>query len=202
MTDSPAHPVLPLPPNAPVTPETRLLREPPVADQEPRLRTYERQLANRYATVSARLRGDATAPRKRQASRIEPWHAPVVEHVLTINIELIEAEAPTTEEAAPIYPTIADIQETVAALYGFSVTDLLSDRRHAMVVLARHVAIYLAKKLTTRSLAEIGRRFGRRDHTTIIHAVGSIESKLKVSETFRQTVEQLGEEILREISNG
>jgi chromosomal replication initiator protein len=53
--------------------------------------------------------------------------------------------------------------------------DLLSSRRTANVVRPRQVAMYLAKTLTLRSLPEIGRRFGGRDHTTVLHAVRKIE---------------------------
>ena len=54
--------------------------------------------------------------------------------------------------------------------------DLLSSRRTANVVRPRQVAMYLAKTLTLRSLPEIGRRFGGRDHTTVLHAVRKIET--------------------------
>jgi chromosomal replication initiator protein len=54
--------------------------------------------------------------------------------------------------------------------------DLLSSRRTANVVRPRQVAMYLAKILTLRSLPEIGRRFGGRDHTTVLHAVRKIET--------------------------
>jgi chromosomal replication initiator protein len=54
--------------------------------------------------------------------------------------------------------------------------DLLSSRRTAVVVKPRQIAMYLAKTLTLRSLPEIGRRFGGRDHTTVLHAVRKIES--------------------------
>ena len=59
--------------------------------------------------------------------------------------------------------------------YNVSRADLLSSRRTANVVRPRQVAMYLAKTLTLRSLPEIGRRFGGRDHTTVLHAVRKIE---------------------------
>ncbi len=70
---------------------------------------------------------------------------------------------------------IEDIQRVVARQYNVSRSDLLSSRRTANVVRPRHVAMYLAKTLTLRSLPEIGRRFGGRDHTTVLHAVRKIE---------------------------
>jgi chromosomal replication initiator protein len=69
---------------------------------------------------------------------------------------------------------IEDIQRTVARQYNVSRADLLSSRRTANVVRPRQIAMYLAKTLTLRSLPEIGRRFGGRDHTTVLHAVRKI----------------------------
>jgi chromosomal replication initiator protein len=71
---------------------------------------------------------------------------------------------------------IEDIQRTVARHYNVSRSDMLSSRRTANVVRPRQIAMYLAKTLTLRSLPEIGRRFGGRDHTTVLHAVRKIEN--------------------------
>ena len=71
---------------------------------------------------------------------------------------------------------IEDIQKLVATHYNVSRADLLSSRRTATVVLPRQIAMYLSKSLTLRSLPEIGRRFGGRDHTTVLHAVRKIEN--------------------------
>ncbi len=70
---------------------------------------------------------------------------------------------------------IEEIQKLVASHYNVSRSDLLSARRTAAVVRPRQIAMYLAKVLTLRSLPEIGRRFGGRDHTTVLHAVRKIE---------------------------
>ncbi len=71
---------------------------------------------------------------------------------------------------------IEDIQKLVANHYQVTRADLLSARRTATVVLPRQIAMYLSKSLTLRSLPEIGRRFGGRDHTTVLHAVRKIEA--------------------------
>jgi chromosomal replication initiator protein len=71
---------------------------------------------------------------------------------------------------------IEDIQKLVAAHYNVTRADILSARRTANVVRPRQIAMYLSKVLTPRSLPEIGRRFGGRDHTTVLHAVRKIES--------------------------
>ncbi len=70
---------------------------------------------------------------------------------------------------------IDDIQKLVASHYNISRADILSSRRTANVVRPRQIAMYLAKTLTLRSLPEIGRRFGGRDHTTVLHAVRKVE---------------------------
>ena len=70
---------------------------------------------------------------------------------------------------------IEEIQRVVSRQYNVSRGDLLSSRRTANVVRPRQIAMYLAKTLTLRSLPEIGRRFGGRDHTTVLHAVRKIE---------------------------
>lgn len=73
---------------------------------------------------------------------------------------------------------IEDIQKLVATRYNVSRADILSERRTAAVVKPRQIAMFLAKSLTPRSLPEIGRRFGGRDHTTVLHAVRKIEKAI------------------------
>ncbi len=86
---------------------------------------------------------------------------------------------------------IEDIQRVVARQYNVSRSDLLSSRRTANVVRPRQVAMYLAKTLTLRSLPEIGRRFGGRDHTTVLHAVRKIESLVGNDMTLAEEIEIL-----------
>lgn len=71
--------------------------------------------------------------------------------------------------------TIEEIQRRVAEYYNVRLADMLSPRRARAVARPRQVAMYLSKQLTTRSLPEIGRKFGGRDHTTVIHAVRKID---------------------------
>jgi chromosomal replication initiator protein len=72
--------------------------------------------------------------------------------------------------------TVDMIQKTVAEHYGLKQADLISERRARAVARPRQVAMWLAKQVTTRSLPDIGRRFGGRDHTTVLHAVRRIEA--------------------------
>ena len=71
--------------------------------------------------------------------------------------------------------TIEDIQKLVAEHYRIRIADMHSARRARAVARPRQVAMYLAKQLTPRSLPEIGRKFGGRDHTTVMHAIRKIE---------------------------
>jgi chromosomal replication initiator protein len=94
-----------------------------------------------------------------------------------VTLEMAEREMrDLIRPAEPKRVRIEDIQRVVARQYNVSRADLLSSRRTANVVRPRQVAMYLAKVLTLRSLPEIGRRFGGRDHTTVLHAVRKIET--------------------------
>src|SRR5471030_875026 len=93
---------------------------------------------------------------------------------------------------------IEDIQRVVARQYNVSRSDLLSSRRTANVVRPRQVAMYLAKTLTLRSLPEIGRRFGGRDHTTVLHAVRKIEALVARDISLSEEVESLKRQLQSE----
>ena len=77
---------------------------------------------------------------------------------------------------------IEDILKVVSRHFNVGRTDLLSPRRAREVVMPRQIGMYLAKKLTARSLPEIGRRFGGRDHSTVLHAVRKIDQQMKSDE--------------------
>lgn len=87
--------------------------------------------------------------------------------------------------------TIDEIQRKVAEHYTIRLTDMHSARRARNVARPRQVAMYLAKQLTSRSLPEIGRKFGGRDHTTVMHAVRKIEELIGEDPSFAQDVEIL-----------
>lgn len=85
--------------------------------------------------------------------------------------------------------TIDEIQRKVAEHYNIRMTDMHSARRARNVARPRQVAMYLAKQLTARSLPEIGRKFGGRDHTTVMHAVRKIEELMDQDAQIAQDVE-------------
>ncbi len=87
--------------------------------------------------------------------------------------------------------TIEEIQRKVAEHWNIRLTDMSSARRARAVARPRQVAMYLAKQLTSRSLPEIGRKFGNRDHTTVMHAVQRIGSLMASDVGFAEDVELL-----------
>ncbi len=86
---------------------------------------------------------------------------------------------------------IEDILRIVSRHYKVPRNDLLSSRRSRDVVRPRQIAMYLAKSLTSRSLPEIGRRFGGRDHTTVLHSVRKVEQMIKDDGDLAQEIELL-----------
>jgi chromosomal replication initiator protein len=87
--------------------------------------------------------------------------------------------------------TIDEIQRRVAEHYNLRVTDMSSARRARAVARPRQVAMYLAKQLTSRSLPEIGKKFGNRDHTTVMHACSRITELIEKDGGFAEDVELL-----------
>ncbi len=87
--------------------------------------------------------------------------------------------------------TIEEIQKRVAEHYQIKISDMHSARRARAVARPRQVAMYLAKQLTPRSLPEIGRKFGGRDHTTVMHAVRKIEELRASDPVLSEDVEML-----------
>jgi len=87
--------------------------------------------------------------------------------------------------------TIDEIQKRVAEHFNIKLAEMTSSRRARVVARPRQVAMYLAKQLTSRSLPEIGRKFGGRDHTTVIHAVKKIEELIETDSTLAEDVELL-----------
>jgi chromosomal replication initiator protein len=117
-------------------------------------------------------------------------HNKLTGHPITIEM----AERAVRDLVRPQEPKrvkIEDIQRVVARQYNVSRSDLLSSRRTANVVRPRQIAMYLAKTLTLRSLPEIGRRFGGRDHTTVLHAVRKIEGLVGQDNVLAEEIELL-----------
>ncbi|MCL2468985.1 MAG: chromosomal replication initiator protein DnaA [Alphaproteobacteria bacterium] len=109
----------------------------------------------------------------------------------TISLEMTQEVLTDVLRSTERRITIDEIQKKVAEHYNIRVADMHSARRSRAVARPRQVAMYLAKQLTPRSLPEIGRKFGGRDHTTVIHAVRKIEELASYDTNFREDVDLL-----------
>jgi chromosomal replication initiator protein len=94
--------------------------------------------------------------------------------------------------------TVDKIQNTVSNFFNIELSDMLSQRRSRPLARPRQVAMFLAKKLTTRSLPEIGRRFANRDHTTVIHAVKTITRISEKDPEMKKNIDQIKSLLLEE----
>ena len=104
---------------------------------------------------------------------------------LALAMEALTAAAPGARRR----PTAAaDVVEAVVDYYGVTLRELRGRARTKEIVLPRQVAMYLAKQLTSRSLPEIGRRFGNRDHTSVLHAVNKITELMAEDTSFAEDV--------------
>ena len=87
--------------------------------------------------------------------------------------------------------TVDKIQNIVSNYFNIPLSDMLSQRRSRPLARPRQIAMYLAKKMTTRSLPEIGRRFANRDHTTVIHAVKTITRLSEQDDEMKKNINQI-----------
>lgn len=127
----------------------------------------------RAAAVHRKRRTIFAPPRRRSAPK-PATPAPFAVTSLTGSVTgrlMVDANAMTPVGGV----TVKIIQSAVCAVAGVTLCDLLSERRTKNVVVPRHIAIALSKHFTHRSLPDIGRRFGDRDHTTVLHAVNKLQ---------------------------
>ena len=87
--------------------------------------------------------------------------------------------------------TVDKIQNVVSNYFNISLSEMLSQRRSRPLARPRQIAMYLAKKMTTRSLPEIGRRFANRDHTTVIHAVKTISRLSEQDDEMKKNINHI-----------
>lgn len=108
--------------------------------------------------------------------------------------ELEAAEQAKIDQAIefiPVIPKLSQIVDAVSLHYQISKVDILSHRRSQRIALCRHTLMYLARKLTMLSLAQIGRRVGGRDHTTVVHSVARMRERLLSDPTAKSDVETI-----------
>ena len=99
------------------------------------------------------------------------------------------------QEARQSIVNIETIQRKVAEGFDIRSTDMTSKRRPAAIAIPRMVAMYLSRKLTQKSLQEIGDAFGGRDHGTVLHAIKTVESKMQKDAQLQQTVHFLSQKL-------
>jgi chromosomal replication initiator protein len=128
-----------------------------------------RELEGALNTLIARVGGDVARLSLDEAQAILRPHLSVTERKVTVD----------------------QIQKTVAEHYNLKQADLISERRARAVARPRQVAMWLAKQVTVRSLPDIGRRFGGRDHTTVLHAVRRIDQLKNEDPTIARDVDVL-----------
>ncbi len=87
--------------------------------------------------------------------------------------------------------TVEDIIKTVVLRFGISMVDLKSPKKNKAIAEPRQIAMYLARKMTDESLVRIGNKFGGKDHSTVVHAVKKIKSRLEEDFHFRKDLDQL-----------
>ena len=87
--------------------------------------------------------------------------------------------------------TVDKIQNVVSNYFNIALSEMLSQRRSRPLARPRQIAMYLAKKMTSRSLPEIGRRFANRDHTTVIHAVKTITRISEQDDEMKKNINQI-----------
>lgn len=141
-----------------------------------RHKQFHQRIARRAAALQARSSDGTSIERPVAIIQVKPepppppakpMFPPVPDHLMV--------EAHRVLKSPAWDGSILKIQRAVCADYGVSMNDLVSSRRTADIVRPRQVAVYLCRRLTVKSLPEIGRKFGGRDHTTMIAAIRRIE---------------------------
>jgi chromosomal replication initiator protein len=113
----------------------------------------------------------------------------------TVQLDVEAARNFVAERSRTRQPTLHDIALATARHFSLRLSDLRSPVRRRVLVVARGVAIYLARRLTQESLQEIGRYFGGRDHTTVLHSCQKTTELLATDRAVREAIEQLQEDL-------
>lgn len=92
--------------------------------------------------------------------------------------------------------TVGRVINRISEHYGVKVIDILSGRRPARVVIARQIGYFIASELTLQSLPQIAKRFGDRDHTTILHGIRKIARLIEVDSLLRETIDFLKADLI------
>lgn len=159
----------------------------------------EAGLSRHYADVRDRLyRSPAPPPPAPKFRPYRPWTepAPSVAIPITVSSWPVPVRVMRPDEPPPP-PSVQRIIRACAAYYGTTEIDVVSQRRTKDVIRPRQVAMYLATKMTHRSLPEIGRAIGGRDHTTCLHGRDRIARLLETDSELRADVAAIREGLAR-----
>ena len=110
---------------------------------------------------------------------------------ITIDVAAEAIRARKNDNSKTLVIPIEKIQEAVGAFYGVSVKEIKGSRRVQNIVLARQVAMYLSREMTDNSLPRIGKEFGGKDHTTVIHAYEKIKSMVDTDDNLRLEIQSI-----------
>jgi chromosomal replication initiator protein len=113
----------------------------------------------------------------------------------TISIDLVQEALKNFLEQKKKVITVDEIQKNIASFYNIKVSDIKSKKKNKAFIKPRHTAMFLARQLINLSLPEIGRHFGGRDHSTVLHAVQKVENMAKNDPDFQDTLDRLIKEL-------
>ena len=114
----------------------------------------------------------------------------------TISMELVQEALKNLLEQKKKIITVEEIQKNIAAFYSTKVSDMKSKKKNKAFIKPRHTAMFLTRQLTNLSLPEIGRHFGGRDHSTVLHAIQKIDNMAKNNQDFQDTLDRLIKELV------
>ncbi|NCQ27108.1 MAG: chromosomal replication initiator protein DnaA [Armatimonadetes bacterium] len=120
--------------------------------------------------------------------------ASLTESPLTLELAQASVEAYTSDRT-PARVTLAGIQRSAAEHYGVTIDDMKSQKRNKSVMMPRQVAMFLSRQLTDASLPDIGRAFGGRDHSTVIHSCEKVQKLVAEQADLRDEIDHLREKI-------
>lgn len=151
-----------------------MMEQAAISERELALSAHTRRKAfhKGIAAKAAALRAPAVA---------QPIEPAAADDALVVALEAVLVAPPPTKKnwfeiigVGPERVTVAAVQAATCDHFGITHTDLISDRRNPCVVIPRHVGMFLSKEMTTNSLVQIGRKFGLKDHTSVLYAVRKI----------------------------
>jgi chromosomal replication initiation ATPase DnaA len=169
-----------------------------------------RRQMERYLERTTAIEARVEREKKR---RLDEWRARQAAEAVGRVAEKLRKQAELEAEAAKAAQADAEIRSmgtipigailgACAVFYGVPISSLFADQRTLDIVKARHIAMYLAKELTPRSLPDIGRRMGGKDHTTVLHGVRKIAALIKTDPNLAAEVATIRARIVGRIEGG